>query len=102
MTEQSSPPPTNGGTTVIQADDASVGALGHQSEAIHALDDIVSSGHMLSGDSSEMHLPGDGYLVFADPIISEPTGTLDHALHQLTTATDLFDVPVIDFHSHDA
>jgi hypothetical protein len=49
---------------------------------------------------AEMHLPADSHLVLDASVFSEAPANLDHALHQLTTATDLFDVPVLDFDSH--
>ena len=55
-----------------------------------------------AGDAAEMHLPGDSHLVLDASVFSEAPANLDHALHQLTTATDLFDVPVLDFGSHDS
>jgi hypothetical protein len=46
------------------------------------------------------HQLGDGGdLALAAMVAVEAPGNLDHALDQLTTATDLFDVPVLDFHS---
>jgi|ERR1700722_13550408 hypothetical protein len=47
----------------------------------------------------ETHQPldGDHFLAFA--ISTDVPLNLDHALDQLTTATDLFDVPVLDYHT---
>jgi hypothetical protein len=42
-------------------------------------------------------LDGDHFLAFA--IATDVPLNLDHALDQLTTATDLFDVPVLDYHT---
>jgi hypothetical protein len=44
-------------------------------------------------------LGGGGDLALAAMVAVEAPCNLDHALDQLTTATDLFDVPVLDFHS---
>jgi hypothetical protein len=44
-------------------------------------------------------LGDDADHILAATATSETPGNLDHALDQLTTATDLFDVPVFDFHS---
>jgi hypothetical protein len=50
-------------------------------------------------DVVETHQPldGDHFLAFA--ISTEVPLNLDHAFDQLTTATDLFDVPVLDYHT---
>ncbi len=73
--------------------------LGHHSEVVWILGDTLpNDAH--AGDAAEMHLPGDSHLVLDASVFSEAPANLDHALHQLTTATDLFDVPVLDFDSH--
>ena len=49
-------------------------------------------------DTTGAHQLGDGGdLALAAMVAVEAPGNLDHALDQLTTATDLFDVPVLDF-----
>ena len=76
-------------------------ALGDQAETVWILGDTLAN-NAQAGDAAEMHLPGDSHLVLDASVFSEAPANLDHALHQLTTATDLFDVPVLDFGSHDS
>ena len=73
--------------------------LGHQSEVVWILGDTLPN-NAQAGDAAEMHLPADSHLVLDASVFSEAPANLDHALHQLTTATDLFDVPVLDFDNH--
>jgi hypothetical protein len=75
-------------------------ALGHQPEATWILGDTLPTNDAQAGDAAEMHLPGDSHLVLDASVFSEAPANLDHALHQLTTVTDLFDVPVLDFDGH--
>jgi hypothetical protein len=67
------------------------------SEVVWILGDTVTD-HP-AADAADMHLPADGHLAL-DASLSDAPANLDHALHQLTTATDLFDVPVLDFDGH--
>ena len=73
--------------------------LGHQAEVVWILGDTLPK-NAQAGDAAEMHLPGDSHLVLDALVFSEAPANLDQALHQLTTATDLFDVPVLDFDGH--
>jgi hypothetical protein len=75
--------------------------LGPQSEVVWILGDTLPN-NAQAGDAAEMHLPGDSHLVLDASVFSEAPANLDHALHQLTVATDLFDVPVLDFDSHNS
>jgi hypothetical protein len=75
--------------------------LGHQAEVAWILGDTLPN-NAQAGDSAEMHLPADSHLVLDASVFSEAPANLDHALHQLTTATDLFDLPVLDFDSHNS
>ena len=75
------------------------GSMGSQGEVVWILGDTVSN-HGSTGNAAEMHLPADGYLALGAAAFADAPANLDHALHQLTTATDLFDVPVLDFDSH--
>jgi hypothetical protein len=77
---------------------AESGNLGLHSEVVWILGDTLPN-CALAGDAAEMHLPGDSHLVLDSSVFSEAPANLDHALDQLTTATDLFDVPVLDFDS---
>jgi hypothetical protein len=76
-------------------------ALEHQAEVVWVLGDTLSNNTQV-GDAAEMHLPADSHLVLYASLFSEAPANLDHALHQLTTATNLFDIPVLDFGSHDS
>lgn len=58
------------------------------------------NGDVVIPHATDADLPGDQYLLATSTVSHEALGSVDHALHQLTTATDLFDVPVIDFHDH--
>jgi hypothetical protein len=82
--------------TQVASSDAEGGASGPQGEAVWIFGDVLPD-NAPAGDAAEMHLPGDSHLLLT---ASEVPANLDHALHQLTTATDLFDVPVLDFDSH--
>jgi hypothetical protein len=79
---------------------AQIGESNVQSEIAWTVGDTLPHDHPTSVDVAEMHLPGDGYLSVTHEVLTESSGSMDFALHQLTTATDLFDVPVIDFDGH--
>ena len=79
---------------------ASAKASNVQSEIAWTVGDTLPHDHPTSVDVAEMHLPGDSYLSVTHEVLTESSGSMDFALHQLTTATDLFDVPVIDFDGH--
>jgi hypothetical protein len=83
--------------TQVAPSDAQCG--GQQSEAVWIIGDVLQ-GHAPAGDAADMPLPADSHLVLDASVFSEAPANLDHALHQLTTATDLFNVPVLDFDSH--
>jgi hypothetical protein len=68
---------------------AQIGASNVQSEIAWTVGDTLPHDHPTSVDVAEMH-----------EVLTESSGSMDLALHQLTTATDLFDVPVIDFDGH--
>jgi hypothetical protein len=85
---------------VAPADGAESGAAGTQSEGVWVFGDVLPASSVPPGGATEMYLPGDSYLLLTNPVFSEAPGNLDHALDQLTTVTDLFDVPVIDFQGH--
>jgi len=74
------------------------GASLPSNEVVWILGDTVSD-HVPAADAADMHLPAEGHLAL-DASLSDAPANLDHALHQLTTATDLFDVPVLDFDGH--
>ena len=93
------PVPIDHDDTQAAPSGAEGGSLGPQSEVVWILGDTVSN-HVSAGNAAEMHLPADGYLALDAAAFSDAPANLDHALHQLTTATDLFDVPVLDFDSH--
>jgi hypothetical protein len=85
-------------------DDTQVGssdaASGTQTEAVWILGDVLSN-NASAGDTAAMHLAGDSHFFLNASVVDAPIN-LDHALHQLTTATDLFDVPVLDFDGHNS
>jgi hypothetical protein len=69
------------------------------SEAVWVIGHVQSAGSVLPTDATELQQPSDGDLLFAAIVAPEAPPNLDHALDQLTTATDLFDVPVLDYHA---
>jgi len=76
------------------------GAPASCSEVVWVFGEISPPSHFSPVNAPGTHQLGDGAdLVLAATVTSEMPGNLDHALDQLTTATDLFDVPVLDFHS---
>jgi hypothetical protein len=99
-TEQVSAP-TGHDDTQAAPSGAEITTLGHQAEVVWILGDTLPN-NAQAGDAAEMHLPGDSHLVLDASVFSEAPANLDHALHQLTTAMDLFDVPVLDFDSHNS
>jgi hypothetical protein len=68
-------------------------------EPVWVLGDAKPIGGDTPTDVVETHQPldGDHFLAFA--ISTDVPLNLDHALDQLTTATDLFEVPVLDYHT---
>jgi hypothetical protein len=68
-------------------------------ETVWVLGDSKPGGGELRVDAVEVHQPLDGDHLLAVTISTEVPPNLDHALDQLTTATDLFDVPVLDYHT---
>jgi hypothetical protein len=93
------PVPNDHDDTQAARPGAGGGSLGSQSEVVWILGDTVSN-HVSAGNAAEMHLPADGYLALDAVAFADAPANLDHALHQLTIATDLFDVPVLDFDSY--
>lgn len=82
----------------VNGDESAVPAL--CSEVGWIFGEISLSTHTSSIDTAGGNQLGDdaGHLLAATVASATPSN-LDHALDQLTTATDLFDVPVFDFHS---
>ena len=70
------------------------------SETVWIFGETLPASQISPIDATGAHQLGDGGdLALAAMVAVEAPGNLDHALDQLTTATDLFDVPVLDFHS---
>lgn len=96
--------PTNGNddTSAVTGDDAT--GASHDTGTAHVdaawLAAEAPAGDVVVPHTTEADLPGDHYLLATTTVAHDAVGSVDHALHQLTTATDLFDVPVIDFHDH--
>ena len=99
--DQACPPePDNGESeTATYGDGAQTGAPASCSDVIWAVGEILPEAGIDPRDTGGMHQLGDGELLLAATVSSEAPVNLDHALDQLTTATDLFDVPALDFHS---
>jgi hypothetical protein len=68
-------------------------------EAAWIFGDSKPAGGELPRDAVEVHQPIDEDHFLAVTISTEVPPNLDHALDQLTTTTDLFDVPVLDYHT---
>jgi hypothetical protein len=76
------------------------GASASFSETVWIFGEALPASQISPIDTTGAHQLGDGGdLALAAMVAVEAPGNLDHALDQLTTATDLFDVPVLDFHS---
>jgi hypothetical protein len=54
---------------------------------------------VLPPGAAGFHPLGDADHLLAAVVSPEAPANLDHALDQLTTGTDLFDLPAFDFHS---
>ena len=84
--------------TSVNGDES--GAPASSSEVVCLLGESLPPGHISSVDTAGGHQFGDGAdLVLAATVAPEAPANLDHALDQLTTVIDLFDVPVLDFHN---
>lgn len=67
-------------------------------EVVWIVGQVSTPTDALPADDAGMYLPGDTDQISA-ATVSEIPANLDHALDQLTTGTDLFHLPVLDFHS---
>ena len=76
----------------------SEGSVPHE-ETVWVLGDSKPAGGELPTDAGEVHEPLEGDHFLAVTVSTEVPPNLDHALDQLTTATDLFDVPILDYHT---
>ena len=76
----------------------SEGSVQH-AETTWVLAELKPADGELPMDAVEVHQPLDGDHFLAATVSTEAPTNLDHALDQLTTATDLFDVPVLDYHT---
>jgi len=70
-----------------------------ETETVWVLAELKPADGELPMDAVEVHQPLDGDHFLAVTVSTEVPTNLDHALDQLTTATDLFDVPVLDYHT---
>jgi len=90
----------NGIQIAVSVNGDESGAPASFSETVWIFGETLPANQISRIDTAAAHQPGDGGdLALAAMVAAEPPGNLDHALDQLTTATDLFDVPVLDFHS---
>jgi hypothetical protein len=89
----------NGAHVAASVNGDESGAPASSSEVVCLLGE--SSPPVISSvDTAGAHQFGDGAdLVLAATVAPEAPANLDHALDQLTTVIDLFDVPVLDFHN---
>ena len=90
----------NGIQIVVSVNGDESSAPASISESVWIFGDTLSDSQTSPINTAGAHQLGDaGDLGLAAMVSVEAPGNLDHALDQLTTATDLFDVPVLDFHS---
>ncbi len=86
-----------GGDAMAAADDD-----GNQAEDIAKLISAVvplEDGNVIGAEGAGTgDLPGDDDLLGALASMPSLAVSIDHTLDQLTTSTDLFDVPALDFH----
>ena len=77
----------------------SASAPASYSDVIWSVGEVLPATGIDPLDIGWMHQLGDGELLLSVTLSSEAPVNLDHALDQLTTALDLFDVPTLDFPS---
>jgi hypothetical protein len=92
--ETSSPTPVISPTEACSSESSESHA-----EPVWVIGDAKPIGSDTPMDAVETHQPLDGDHFIAFAIATEVPANLDHALDQLTTATDLFDVPILDYHT---
>jgi hypothetical protein len=68
-------------------------------DVVCALDQASSPTDVPPAGPAGIQPLGDADHLLAATVSPEAPANLDHALDQLTTGTDLFDLPVFDFHS---
>jgi hypothetical protein len=89
----------NGVQAAVPVNGDESGASASFSETFWIFGETLPTSQISPIDATGAHQLGDGGdLALAAMVAVEAPGNLDHALDQLTTATDLFDVPVLDFH----
>jgi hypothetical protein len=90
----------NGNQIAVSVNGDESGAPASFTEAVWIFGETLPASQISPVDTAGAHQFGDGGdLALAAVVAVEAPGNLDHALDQLTTATDLFDVPVLDFHN---
>ncbi len=90
----------NGVQIAVPVNGDEIGASASISETVWIFGETLPASQISPIDTAGAHQLGDGGdLALAAMVAVEVPGNLDHALDQLTIATDLFDVPVLDFHS---
>ena len=90
----------NGVQIAVPVNGDESGASASFSETVWIFGETLPASQISPIDTAGAHQLGDGGdLALAAMVAIEVPGNLDHALDQLTIATDLFDVPVLDFHS---
>jgi hypothetical protein len=75
---------------------AETSSLVSQGEVVWILGDTVSN----QESAADAHIPTSIESDLSAAVFPEAPANMDHALHQLTTVTDLFEVPVLDFGDH--
>jgi hypothetical protein len=99
-TDQIPPSPSDDGDAqaAAQATGADGTAPVPYSEVVWIIGEISPSDTAADAATGPQSL-GDGDLLLAATVSVEVPANLDQALDQLTTGTDLFDIPVLDLHS---
>jgi len=84
--------PGDGGTLTAKS-----GVVSVEGEDLRITGDGTLNGADLPG--AENHLADNDLLVAMIPVSSDTLANIEHMLDQLTSATDLFDVPAVDLDS---
>lgn len=79
------------------AEAAAPAASATPTETVWIIGDLQPDSAEWTSDAAQGHHPLMADLLLAATVSSEVPPNLEHALDQLTTATDLFDVPVLDY-----
>jgi hypothetical protein len=83
---------------VIHGNGADSVAPASYTEAVWVFGETLPPGDSVQEGSMDAQSLSNGDTLLATAVSVDTPTNLDHALDQLTTVTDLFDLPVFDFH----